>query len=583
MTTALMPEGRQRYFNNDGTPAAGGKLYTYAAGTTTPKVTYSDEAGTAQNTNPIVLDAKGEAVIYWNGAYKVDLLQADDQQVTGYPVDNYKTDPAGVWGILTTFLAMFAAYSGSSLIGFIQAGAGAVLRTIQDKLRDIVNRADYNTDAAFDADKVGKVSIDGNKGINAPGASVFQEILVGDGGVVGITDSVVVGRSTTALTMLTTGYSITAMGYEALKNNTTGFNNTALGRSAMRGNVSGVNNTAVGVVSLEFNTTGGGNTGVGVSSLVANTTGSNNTGLGFKAGFSQTSASGNTAVGTAALQNNVSGSNNVAVGYEALILATGQNNVAVGMDAGVQLTTGSDNVGIGKSALYAPGTGNGNVGVGSQALTGNANYNYCTAIGYEALRDNITSTNTGVGRAALAANTLYSNVTGLGANTAVTAGNQVQLGDSATTTYVYGTVQNRSDARDKADVRETVLGLDFINALRPVDFRWDFRSDYCEEYQEQEGTDAEGMQVFVTRWRPLPKDGSKKRIRFHHGLVAQEVKATCDALGVDFGGYQDHAVKGGEDVLSIGYDELFGPLIKAIQQLSQQNDELRQRLDAAGL
>ena len=38
--------------------------------------------------------------------------------------------------------------------------------------------------------------------------------------------------------------------------------------------------------------------------------------------------------------------------------------------------------------------------------------------------------------------------------------------------------------------------------------------------------------------------------------------------GIDFGGFQDHKVKGGDDVLSIGYEELIAPLIKAVQELS---------------
>src|SRR3546814_19982385 len=60
------------------------------------------------------------------------------------------------------------------------------------------------------------------------------------------------------------------------------------------------------------------------------------------------------------------------------------------------------------------------------------------------------------------------------------------------------------------------------------------------------------------------RSGSEKRARFHHGLIAQEVAAS----GYDFGGLQDHSIKGGDDVLSIGYDELIGPLIKAVQELS---------------
>ena len=66
----------------------------------------------------------------------------------------------------------------------------------------------------------------------------------------------------------------------------------------------------------------------------------------------------------------------------------------------------------------------------------------------------------------------------------------------------------------------------------------------------------------------LAHDGTKKRNRLHHGLIAQEVKALIDTSGVDFGGYQDHKLSGGDDVLSIGYDEFIAPLIKAIQELN---------------
>jgi hypothetical protein len=53
----------------------------------------------------VPLDAKGEAVIYWSGAYKVDLKQADGQQVTGYPVDNLKTGPGRyAYGVYTLMI-----------------------------------------------------------------------------------------------------------------------------------------------------------------------------------------------------------------------------------------------------------------------------------------------------------------------------------------------------------------------------------------------------------------------------------------------------------------------------------------------
>jgi hypothetical protein len=163
-----------------------------------------------------------------------------------------------------------------------------------------------------------------------------------------------------------------------------------------------------------------------------------------------------------------------------------------------------------------------------------------------------------------AGNTALNNITCLGSDSRCSADNQVQLGNSTTTTYAYGAVQNRSDARDKTDIRDTTLGLDFINALHPVDFKWDYREDYdvLVMHAPVEGQLPQGVMTH------LPKDGSKKRTRYHHGLIAQEVKQTLDSLGIDFGGYQDHSVKDGCDVLSIGYTELVAPLIKAVQELS---------------
>ena len=170
------------------------------------------------------------------------------------------------------------------------------------------------------------------------------------------------------------------------------------------------------------------------------------------------------------------------------------------------------------------------------------------------------------------------NSTCLGANSRVSGDNQVQLGDGNTTTYVYGTVQNRSDARDKTDYDDTVLGIEFIMGLRPVDGRWDMRDDYWEEYDEQVGVDAEGWPVFETKRRQIPKDGSRARQRKHHWFIAQEVKELCDKLGVDFGGYQDHSVNGGCDVLTLGYDEFIPPTVKAVQQCWTRLDELEKRI-----
>jgi hypothetical protein len=56
----LSPYGvGQQFFDDNGVPLAGGLIYTYQAGSSTPLVTYTDNGGTIANANPIVLDASG--------------------------------------------------------------------------------------------------------------------------------------------------------------------------------------------------------------------------------------------------------------------------------------------------------------------------------------------------------------------------------------------------------------------------------------------------------------------------------------------------------------------------------------------
>lgn len=66
-----IPFVKARFFDRCGKPLAGGKVYTYEANTTTPKVTYKDPYGLTPNANPIILDAAGEADIYLDGTYRI--------------------------------------------------------------------------------------------------------------------------------------------------------------------------------------------------------------------------------------------------------------------------------------------------------------------------------------------------------------------------------------------------------------------------------------------------------------------------------------------------------------------------------
>lgn len=284
-----------------------------------------------------------------------------------------------------------------------------------------------------------------------------------------------------------------------------------------------------------------------------------NTGIGSQSLANLTTANANTAVGANALQLNFIGSGNTAIGVNALRNATLGPNVAVGNDALSSLINGSQNIAVGVAALanFVQGARNTAIGDAAMALDAGPRVN-CTA---------------------------------LGANAEVDGNNQVQLGDSQTIPYAYNALNLRSDLRDKTDVRNTSLGLEFIQALRPVDFRYDFREDYRTapptppassatpaEFATYQRARADWKEA--SRFANLQGDGSKARTRFHHGLIAQEVAEVITRTGIDFGGYQDHTVNGGEDVRSIGYTEFIAPLIKAVQELAARNAELETRLRA---
>lgn len=99
----------QQFFDNNGNVLAGGMLYTYAAGTTNPLVTYSDNAGTTPNSNPVLLDSAGrpeeEIWLAYSTAYKIVLKDSDG--LTIYTWDNVTND--------YTFPAILPITSGQNL------------------------------------------------------------------------------------------------------------------------------------------------------------------------------------------------------------------------------------------------------------------------------------------------------------------------------------------------------------------------------------------------------------------------------------------------------------------------------------
>ena len=358
-----------------------------------------------------------------------------------------------------------------------------------------------------------------------------------------------------------TSSSLTALGVNAGDSITSGASNVFVGYDAGTAATTAANSVMVGYEAGFSTTIGNFTTAIGYQASYANVTGSSNTSVGYLAARNQT-ASFNTAVGRSALQGGAGStvSESVAIGFQALnVVSSGTSNTAVGYQAGVDQTSANWSTLLGTFAGQNITSGSGNTMIG-----------YNTGVGITT-----GSTNSALGDSAYSSGN-HSNSTCLGFDSSVNGSNQVQLGNSSTNSYYYNTIQARSDLRDKADVVDTDLGLDFIMALRPRKFRWDMREFYRPEKPKASAPQAEwDAYAEACRMSNLTHDGTRKRNRFHQGLIAQEVKATMDAMGVDFGGFQDHKVNGGDDVLSLGYDEMVAPLIKAIQQLKAEFDEYK--------
>src|SRR3990167_389622 len=113
-TVAIAPFPKVQFFDSNGDPLTGGLLYTYTVGTTTPQATYADNTGDvgSLNTNPVVLDSRGEANVWLltSANYKFVLKTAAGATIwtvdgLGYASPTFEdvtvTDTLTVGGVLT--------------------------------------------------------------------------------------------------------------------------------------------------------------------------------------------------------------------------------------------------------------------------------------------------------------------------------------------------------------------------------------------------------------------------------------------------------------------------------------------------
>jgi hypothetical protein len=126
MNVTLTPSPKMQFFTAAGIPLVGGKLTTYASGTTVPLATYTDDTGNTANTNPIILDSRGEANV-WLGPsrYTFVLEDADDNLI--WTVD-------GVGTIQGKQNPVTVAASGQTVFTVPEYGLGGYLMVIVDGL-----------------------------------------------------------------------------------------------------------------------------------------------------------------------------------------------------------------------------------------------------------------------------------------------------------------------------------------------------------------------------------------------------------------------------------------------------------------
>lgn len=140
MAGSLLPQPRQIFQDSAWNPGIAYQIYTYAAGSLTPKDTYKDAALTTPNTNPVICNARGEVVMFGNEQYRVILK--DSLGSTVWDQDNVESASSAVSTAIAALNSSLAANTGAALVGCKVPSTGFASRTVQDKLADWLTAAD---------------------------------------------------------------------------------------------------------------------------------------------------------------------------------------------------------------------------------------------------------------------------------------------------------------------------------------------------------------------------------------------------------------------------------------------------------
>jgi len=413
------------------------------------------------------------------------------------------------------------------------------------------------------------------------------------------TDNICIGNS--SMTALNGGYQNLCIGNSSGIALTNGYFNLCVGNNSGKGCTSGNDNTFVGhyagskpmsasyknvaigsnvLSGTSGNFTGYYNTFINSSQHSAITTGYDNFIAGQRAGTQITSGNTNVLIGPDAGYSAITGYNNVglgyqvlgsnsntglhdnvAIGYQSAAFNPGNYNVCIGPYAGLFLdyvsgSNASQNVFIGYNAGYG--------GIISSTYS-NRSTN-CVAIGTNAGYNLTTGTNnTFIGAVSATTATLTttgSNMTTIGYNaapTAATTSNQIVFGSGITNLKcATTTITTTSDMRDKKDIVDLPLGIDFLNKVRPVKFMWDMRPTL-----DASGNEVEDLDVI------------NRKGKIEAGFIAQELDQVEEETGNDWLGL---VFKENPERLEATAGKLLPIMVKAIQELSAKVESLTQEL-----
>ena len=223
------------------------------------------------------------------------------------------------------------------------------------------------------------------------------------------------------------------------------------------------------------------------------------------------------------------------------------------------------NIGIGSAALQDVTSGPHNIAIGMLSLGDVTDGNYNTAIGVNTIRSSLGDKNTALGaRAYYLGN--YSNSTAIGCQVSITASNQVRIGNAVSSIGGPQSWSQTSDKRFKENVKENVVGLDFIMGLKPVTYNINFKAL---EYHHTKG--LEDTTTSTNHYKALYDD-------VQIGFLAQDVEALADSLNFDFHGIDKPENQEGSYALR--YSEFVAPIVKAMQEQQAIIKSLQERIES---